>query len=307
MAADPYQVLGVARDATPAQIRAAFRSLAKKHHPDLNPGDKAAEETFKSLGAAHDLLSDPERRARYDRGEIDAAGQERPERHFYRHHAEASEGARYRPGMPPEEDPAFADVFAELFRRGGGAAAGRAPLRGQDQHYALEVEFAEAALGAQRRLTLPDGRTLDVNIPAGVEDGQLLRLRGQGGPGWNGGKPGDALVEIRVQPHALFRREGRDLHLDLRITVADAVLGAKLPVTTLTGEVTLTIPRHSDAGRVLRLRGRGIPGAGGQPAGDLYVHLTLTTGQPDAALEDALRAWSERHPAGRRAAPQETA
>ncbi len=295
MPADPYQTLGVARDASPEQIRAAFRTLAKKHHPDLNPGDKAAEEKFKSIGAAHDLLSDPERRARFDRGEIDAAGQERAERYSYRHHADAAAGARYRPGMPPEEDPAFADIFADLFRRGGGAASGRGPMRGQDQHYRLEVSFAEAALGAQKRLTLPDGRTLDVAIPPGLEDGQLLRLRGQGGAGWNGAPAGDALIEVHVAPHPFFQREGRDLRLDLPVTAADAILGAKIPVPTLTGSVTLTIPRHSNHGRVLRLRGKGLPAEGGQPAGDLYARLVLVTGKPDAELEAALRAWSERH------------
>ncbi len=295
MAADPYQTLGVAKDATPEQIRTAFRNLAKQHHPDLNPGNKKAEDRFKAVSAANELLSDPERRARFDRGEIDAAGQERPERYGYRYHADAAEGARYRPGMPPEEDPAFAEIFSEMFPRGGGQGSARARMRGQDQQYRLEVDFTEAALGAQRRLTLPDGRTLDVAIPPGLEDGQVLRLRGQGGAGWNDGPPGDALIEVGVRPHRHLRREGRDLHLDLPVTVAEAVLGAKVPVPTLGGSLTLTIPRHSDAGRVLRLRGQGLPAQDGAAAGDLYVRLSLVAGTPDAALETALQEWRDRH------------
>ncbi len=297
MPKDPYETLGVTKDATPDQIRAAYRKLAKKLHPDLNPGNKTAEEKFKAVGAANDLLSDPEKRARFDRGEIDAAGQERG---FPQPDPGAPGGRRrrQRAGAPPGmDDPVFADMFAEMLRRGGGAGAqaGGMKMRGQDQHFSLEVAFTEAALGATRHLTLPDGRSVDVTIPPGMEEGQALRLRGQGEAGWNGGPAGDALIEITVAPHPYFRREGNDIHLDLPVTAAEAVLGGKVTVPTLAGSVSLTIPRHSDAGRVLRLRGRGIPAHAGRPAGDLYVKLTLVTGTPDDALEAALRAWAERH------------
>jgi DnaJ-class molecular chaperone len=297
MPPDPYQTLGVARDATADQIRSAYRTLAKKHHPDLNPGNKAAEEKFKAIGGANDLLSDPEKRARFDRGEIDGAGQERPES-GYRHHADGPRAERYRRRQAAAaDDPVFADMFSDMFRRGGGGGPQGEPIkmRGQDQHFSLEVEFIEAASGAARRLNLPDGRTLDVTIPPGMADGQSLRLRGQGESGWNGGPAGDALIEISIRPHPFFRREADDIHLDLPVTTAEAVLGGKVPVPTLSGQVALTIPAHSDSGRVLRLRGRGIPAHGGRPAGDLYVTLKLVAGTPDAELEAALKAWAERH------------
>jgi DnaJ-class molecular chaperone len=307
MAQDPYEILGVKRDASQDEIRRAYRALAKKHHPDLNPGNKAAEEKFKAVSTAYELLSDPEKRARFDRGEIDAAGQERPERHFYRQYADTEQGAQYGPGGGfggfggGFEDIDLSDLFGDMMGRAGRGAGGRGrreglKMRGDDRHYRLTVGFMDAVRGGQQRLTLPDGRTLDVTIPPGVEDGQVLRLRGQGDPGWNGGPAGDALIEISVAPHPVFRREGRDLHMELPVTVAEAVLGAKVDVPTPTGPVSLSIPRHSDAGRKLRLRGRGVPAHGGHAAGDLYATLKLVVGHPDAALEEALRAWAERPP-----------
>ncbi len=306
MAQDPYSVLGVPKDASPDAIKAAFRKLAKKHHPDLNPGNAAAEGRFKAATAAHELLSDPEQRARFDRGEIDGEGHP-SERQFYRQYADGEQGARYRQG-PPGGDHDFGDIFADLFRHaqaGGanpGAGAGARPFRGEDRSFSLTVPFMEAVLGGSRRITLPEGRTLDVAIPPGLTDRQTLRLRGQGQAGWNGGPPGDVLIEVSVAPHSVFRREGNDIHLDLPVTVAEAVLGAKVAVPTLTGPVNLTIPPHSDAGKKLRLRGRGVPAHAGNAAGDLYVVLTLVTGAPDTELEAALRAWQDRHPEDPRAA-----
>jgi DnaJ-class molecular chaperone len=310
MPQDPYQTLGVPKTASQDDIRKAFRKLAKKHHPDLNPGNAAAESRFKAAASAHDLLSDPDTRAKFDRGEIDAEGKP-SERAFYRHYAEGDQGARYRrpgTGAGPADD-GFADIFADMFRNGqspfGTAGQGGGPrqTRGADRQYSLTVSFLEAAAGANRRLSLPDGRTLDVTIPPGLQDGQTLRLRGQGDAGWNGGPAGDALIEIGVTPHPFFRREGDDIHLDLPVTVAEAVLGAKVTVPTLAGSVTLTIPPHSEAGKRMRLRGRGIPAHGTRPAGDLYATLSLVIGgQPDAALEAALKAWSDKNPADPRAA-----
>jgi DnaJ-class molecular chaperone len=300
MASDPYETLGVKKDATAAQLRSAYLKLAKKHHPDLNPGDKAAEERFKSISAAHELLSDTEKRARFDRGEIDASGQERaPERKFYRGYAEGAQGARYRGAGPGGADTAaFQDIFSDLFRNAqtGGAQQRDQRMRGADQHYQLSVSFIEAALGASRRLNLPDGRTLDVAIPPGLEDGQTLRLRGQGASGWNSGPAGDALIEVDIIPHAFFRREGDDIHLDLPVTAAEAALGGKIAVPTPAGPVNMSIPRHSDTGKQLRLRGRGIQAHGGRPAGDLYVTLQVVIGTPDQALEEALKAFYQRHP-----------
>jgi DnaJ-class molecular chaperone len=304
MAEDPYKVLGVARDATADQIRRAYRRLAKQYHPDLNPGDKAAEERFKAVSAANEILSDPERRGRYDRGEIDASGQERPPPGpppGWRGFAEGAEGARYAHaragGGAFTED--MNDLFGQFFRARGGAGGGgpEIRMRGQDELYGLEVSFLDAVRGATRRLTLPDGRTLDVRIPPGSEDGQTLRLRGQGGPGFNGGPPGDALIELHVAPHPHFRRDGNDIRLDLPVSLKEAVLGGKVPVPTPDGTVNLTIPAGSDTGRQLRLRGRGVPAHAGQPAGDLYVTLRVQVGKPDPALEAFLREWTPAHAA----------
>ncbi len=291
MAADPYKTLGVAKDATADQIRSAYRKLAKKHHPDLNPGNKSAEEQFKKVSAAHDLLSDTEKRAQFDRGEIDGAGEPRPEYAGYRRYAEAPAGNRYGAGMGDDAD--MGDIFADLFTHA--REQGSRPRRGRDQAYALAVDFVEAVNGAQKRLTLPDGRTLDVRVPPGFEDGQTLRLRGQGGEGVNGGPAGDALIEVRVHPHRLFRREGDDIHLDLPVTLKEAVLGGKVTVPTTTGAVSMTVPKRSDTGTVLRLRGRGVPAHAGRPAGDQRVTLKVMLGDADDALEAFLRDWTPEH------------
>ena len=283
MAADPYSVLGVARTATPAQIRAAYRKLAKKHHPDLNPGDKASEAQFKAVSSANDLLSDPEKRARFDRGEIDAAGDPVPERAFHRGPTERGFG---RTG-PVDMSDMFSDLFARQTREYTSQ-----PARGRDNAYTLTVSFVDAVAGSQQMLTLPDGRSVDVKIPAGFEDGQTLRLRGQGGEGHNGGPAGDALIEVRVRPHQLFRREGDDILLDLPVTLKEAVLGGRITVPTPTGAVTMTVPKRSDTGTVLRLRGRGVPAHDGRPAGDEKVTLKVVLGDADEALETFLKTWS---------------
>lgn len=302
MAEDPYTTLGVARDATADDIRRAYRRLAKQHHPDLNPGNTVAEERFKAVSVANELLSDPEKRAKFDRGEIDASGQEMPPRQTYRSYADGAEGNRYSySGASPEDwpggtGPDVDDIFGDLFgaRQAGG---GTRPRRGRDDRYALTVGFLEAVNGAARRLTLPDGRTLDVKVPVGVEEGQTLRLRGQGSAGRNGAPAGDALIEVHVEDHPFFRRDGQHIRFDLPVTVPEAVLGGPAQVPTPGGRLKLTIPPHSDTGRELRLRGRGVPAHGGQAAGDLFVTLRVVIGRPDAALEEFLRGWQPEHPA----------
>ena len=283
---DPYQTLGVAKDASADDIRRAYRSLAKKHHPDLNPGSKAAEARFKDISGANDLLSDPDKRARFDRGEIDAAGDPKPERASYRSYADAGAGARYGGAEAGGMGDIFADLFAQSHERG------TRPMRGRDAAYTLPVEFKDAITGVQRRITLPDGRSLEVRVPPGMEDGQTLRLRGQGGDGANGGPAGDALIEVRVAPHPAFRREGDDVHLDLPVTVKEAVMGGRVTVPTVTGPVAMTVPRRSDTGTVLRLRGRGVPAHGDRPAGDQLVTLRLVLPDADDALEALLRQWA---------------
>src|SRR5579872_5453312 len=204
MAEDPYRTLGVNREASADEIRRAYRKLAKKNHPDLNPGNKAAEDRFKAIASAYDLLSDPEKRARFDRGEIDASGQERPEQQFYRNYAEGAQGRRYRGAGPGEAEAGagfpddLGDILGEFFRARGGREGEPIRMRGRDQAYQLTVDFLDAVNGATRRLTMPDGKELDVAIPPGIEDGQTLRLRGKGGAGVGGGPPGDALIELSI-------------------------------------------------------------------------------------------------------------
>ncbi len=294
---DPYATLGVARDATPEQVRSAFRKLAKKHHPDLNPGNAAAEAQFKAVNAANELLSDPDKRARFDRGEIDAAGDPAaPEPPRYRRYADAAEGGRYRAG--PDDSQPFGDIFGDFLNRGGEPLR----MRGADAHYALAVDFLDAVTGATRTLALPDGRTLDVKIPAGIEDGQTLRLKGQGGAGWNGGPDGDALIEIHINPHPFFTRDGDDIHVTLPVTLQEAVLGGRITVPTPSGSVAMTVPKRSDTGTRLRLRGRGIPAHAGRPAGDQYVTLHVTLADADDALEAFLRGWTPANPGNPRRA-----
>ena len=251
-ARNPYEVLGVKKEATADEIRTAYRALAKKHHPDLNPGNKQAEARFKEISAAYDLLSDADKRARYDRGEIDEGGNEKPRAYSYQDFAQDAPGAKYhaQEGMSSED---LDDLFA-YFGRGGfgqGSARGEGAtirMRGADRQYALTVDFLDAINGAKQRLELAPGKSLDVTIPAGVRDAQVLRLAGQGGPGLGGGPAGDALIEIHIAAHAFFRREGDDIHLELPVTLGEAALGGRVTVPTPTGAVTMTVPPHSNTG-----------------------------------------------------------
>ena len=288
---DPYDVLGVRRGDADETIRAAYRKLAKKHHPDLNPGKPDAAERFKTINAAYELLSDPIKRGKFDRGEIDAAGNEIPPKQPSWQDfgdAAAEEGAhRYRggPTLSPEDlESLFGAAFRDRFE------ARDANRRGHNAHYGLTVDFMDAARGAVRRLNLPDGRTLDVTIPAGMRDGHLLRLKGQGEPGQGSGPAGDALIEISVAPHNLFRRVGDEVVIDLPITLQEAVLGASIEVPTIKGKVRLKIPPNSSTGRRMRLTGQGI--AGGNQVVVLNVELPH---QHEPELEAFLKTWKPVH------------
>jgi DnaJ-class molecular chaperone len=290
MADDLYSVLGVAKTATADEIRSAYRKLAKKHHPDLNPGNKAAEERFKKVSSANEILSDPEKREKYDAGEIDESGAQKAPPPGYRDYAEAGAGARYSyQGAGPEMGGGanFEDLFENLFADRAGRSAG--PARGRDAQYSLQAGFLEAVNGATKRLTLPDGQILDVKIPPGTVEGDVLRLRGRGGPGRNGGPAGDALIEIHIAAHPFFTREGQDVSLTLPVSLREAVLGEKIFVPTPGGPVATTIKAGADTGTKMRLKGRGVPAHGAVPAGDLYVTLSVRLGPVDAALAAFLR------------------
>jgi len=296
---DPYSVLGVAKTASEDDIRKAFRKLAKKHHPDLNPGDKAAEAKFKEISQANDILSDPEKRRRFDAGEIDATGAEVPPRGFYRDQAGGPGGFKYQRGGGHESFDDVGDIFSGIFgqgRRSGGFGFGGGEdgfdMGGLPVSYTLTVPFLVAARGGKQRVNLPDGRTLDIDVPEGTTDGTTLRLKGQGMPGAKGKPAGDAYVEIRVQPHAFFETRDNNIHMELPVTLTEAVLGGKVKVPTVGGPVMLNVPAGSNTGASLRLKGRGLLDRKSGQRGDQYVKLKVVLPEkPDDKLKAFLESW----------------
>jgi len=286
---NPYEVLGVAPTASSDDIRKAFRRQAKTSHPDLHPGNKDAEERFKKLSLANEILSDPEKRKKIDSGEIDGDGAERPRQQYYKDAA----GTHGRAGNPYENTTGFSDfggaddIFADLFGRGGRRAKS---TRGSDLQYKLEVDFLEAVNGAKKRISLPDGGSLNLSIPAGIQTGKTLRLRGKGSSANGAGEAGDALVEITVRPDRLFVRQGNDIHITLPVTLSEAVLGGRVKIPTVSGSVMLTVPKGSNSGSVMRLKGKGVAHDGGH--GDQLVTLqVMVPREPDSALEAFLSTW----------------
>jgi len=298
--ADPYQVLGVARTASQDDIRKTYRKAAKETHPDLNPGKPEAERRFKEINAAYDIIGDPEKRKRYDTGEIDETGAERqPERHFYREYAEADPDIRYgrrtasgAQGADGEADFDY-DVFADLFRRRGEGGGFRMPPR--DVRYALEIDLADAVNGARKTVSMPDGKTLDITIPKGIREGQVLRLKGQGLQG-SDGKPGDAYVEISIRPRAGFAREGDDIVSTLPVSLGEALNGATIRVDTVDGPVDLNLPKGVKDGAKMRLRGKGMP-RGKDGRGDQLVKIQIMPPEGgDEALAAFMAEWERTHP-----------
>jgi DnaJ-class molecular chaperone len=286
LAANPYDLLGVKKDASQDEIQKAYRRLAKKLHPDLNPGNKQAEEKFKEVASAYDLLGDAEKRTRYDRGDIDETGAERPPQRFYRDFADDAHAYSSDAGVA--DMGGAEDILSQIFGR-----EGRTPIRrrGADAHYALQLDFLTAINGGKRQITLPEGATLDVIIPPGTRDGQVLRLRGKGRPGHNGGAAGDALIEIEALAHKLFARKGDDIHLELPISLREAVLGGKVEAPTPSGPVAMTVPKWSNTGAVLRLRGRGVPRPDGSKGDELVTLKVMLPKQPDPELEEFIARW----------------
>lgn len=294
MSDDPYKILGLERTATQDEIRKAYRRLAKSLHPDLHPDDPRKQAEFQAVSAAHDLLRDPEKRRLFDTGEIDASGQERPERRYYHQYAGQEAGQRYDQGFGMGETEDLSDLFSGIFgRRQRGRDQGQAfHARGSDLRYHLEVDFLEAARGAKRAVTMPDGKSIEIAIPPGVREGQTLRLRGKGGPGFGQGPAGDALVTVAVAPHPVFTRDGDNIELELPVTFEEAVLGARVDVPTVDGTVAMTIPKGASSGRRLRLKGKGI--RRGRTAGDQVVRLKIVLPPTiDRDMEDLAKRWGE--------------
>jgi DnaJ-class molecular chaperone len=299
--ANPYETLGVAPSASQDDIRKAYRKAAKETHPDLNPGKPEAEKRFKDINAAYDIVGDADKRKRYDAGDIDETGAERqPERHFYREYAEADPDTRYSrrgrsAGGRGERAADFDyDVFADLFRGRGDGADIRMPP--QDVRYALAIDFLDAVNGTHKAVAMPDGKTLDITIPAGIDDGQVLRLKGQGLPG-SDGTPGDAYVELSVRPHADFKREGHDILTTLPISLGEALNGANVHVETVDGPVDVRVPKNAREGAKLRLRGKGVPRSKAGERGDqlIEIHIVPPEGA-DETLAQFMAEWEKTHP-----------
>lgn len=308
--ADPYQTLGVARGAGEDEIKKAYRKLAKELHPDRNKDNPKASERFSQVTQAYDLLMDKDKRARFDRGEIDGDGNPTsPFGYGLRPGAGARPGGG---GFSAEfgggEGGDFSDIFESIFGGGGGRGQpgggfsggfGRRPApKGANVPYRLVVSFEDAASLAPQRVTLRDGKTIDLKLPAGVETGTQMRLSGKGdaGPGGNG----DAIVSIEVGQHRFFTRDGDDVRLDLPVSLAEAVTGGKVPVPTVEGPVMLTVPKGSSSGKVLRLKGRGFHRKGGG-RGDQLVTLMIEIPAGDAALESFVEGWAGRNAGNPRA------
>ena len=289
---DAYEVLGVSRNSSQAEIKDAYRALAKALHPDVQSSGPSQAERFKEVSAAYGILSDRKLRAGHDRGEIDATGAKRRRGAARRRgHAGAASAA----GKNPFHEPGASaeDVISRHF----GTRWRGARMNGADVAQSLKVSFLDAVRGAEKRVRLRGGRTVDVTIPAGVEDGQTIRLKGQGAPGAGGGRAGDALMSVAIAPHRDFARVGADIYAELAITLPEAVLGAKIKIATVDGSVTLSVPKGSNTGGTLRLKNKGVADPRTGARGDHYVKLKVVLPpRADRDLERLVAAWAARHP-----------
>lgn len=287
---DPYAVLGVERSASQDAIQKAYRKLAKKYHPDLNPEDDDAERRFKEAASAHAILGDAKKRAQFDRGEIDASGADKPPQATRPRY----DGADFKAQEGFANEAEMQAFLNEMFRAGRGGRAQSRPTRGADIYLTIGIPFLQACKGGKRRIQIPNRPPFDIQIPAGLEDGEIVPAPGRGEPGYDGAPSGDAFVEVHIEPHRHFQRKDTDILLDLPISFAEAVLGARVRAPTVHGQVDLKVPANATAGSRLRLRGKGVAdGRGG--FGDQYVRLIVTTPKtPDADLTACLASWAER-------------
>ena len=311
MMRDPYDILGLKRDADADAVKKAFRKLAKKFHPDQNKDDPKAKEKFAEANSAYEILGDDAKRGQFDRGEIDGEGKPK----FQGFGGWNGGGAQRPGGSAPGGEERFevhfgggspfgskagaggaGDIFSDLFSAAaGGRGRARQTPRGEDVSAVASVPLLDSVKGGKVEVFLPTGRKMEVKIPAGIEDGKQIRLRGQGQPSPLGGEAGDAIVTVRIAPHPFFRIDGRDLRADLPVTLYEAVLGGPVDVPTLDGRVELTIPPNSNGGRTLRLRGKGLPGT--TTAGDLYVSLKIVLPDaPDPELDELMKRWKTSKP-----------
>lgn len=322
---DPYEVLGVARSASPEDIKKAYRKLAKKLHPDTNKNDPKLAAKFAELNSAYEIVGDEDKRKAFDRGEIDAEG--KPRFQGFEGFRPGARGGRGRAEGPHFETFTFGgdgahrgaggfsgldDILSSVFGGLGGRAQSargsadfgpifeqaeaRRSAAGRDATAEVSISLAEAAQGSSRNVQLPTGKELEVKIPAGLTDGQQIRLKGQGWPGTAGGRAGDALITVKIAPHPLFQVEGANLRIELPITLYEAVLGAKVRVPTLNGAVELAIPANTSSGRTFRLKGKGLPRNSGG-AGDLLVTARIVLPEKsDKGLEELMREWREKRP-----------
>jgi len=276
---DPYSILGVSRSASESEIKRSYRQKAKSLHPDQHPGDKAKAEAFKKVSSAYEILGDAAKRAQYDRGQIDGDGQPR-----------GFAGNRQGPmgGGGGQGDP-FEDILSGIFGGGGRNRRGPGPRKGRDSRYRVDIDFTDSIIGARRRMKMPDGQSLDINIPPGVETGQTLRLKSQGQASPYGGPPGDALVEITVHKHKIWTRDGDDVRMPVPISLDTAVLGGTVNVETPAGMMNLKVPEGTNTGAVLRLRGKGVQRS--SKAGHLYARLEIVLDDPKEA---DLRSYAQK-------------
>ncbi len=287
-------MLGVAKTASADDIKKAYRKLVKQLHPDLHPGDKKAADRFKDVASAYDIVGDADKRAKFDKGEIDASGaQQQQDPRFYRDYANRGGARQYESQKGFADFGDFSDIFSDLFGAGGSRAG--APMRGRNVHYKLDVDFITAATGGQQRITLPDGKQLGVAIPEGVADGQTIRLKGLGHPGRGDAPAGDAMIEVHVRPHPTFERKGDDIVSELPVAIDEAILGAKVEVATVSGRLNVTIPKGASSGQTLRLKGKGVKGKKGA-YGDHLVRLKIVMPKTiDEDLEKFMHGWRESH------------